>query len=55
MNIKMNDFVRNILQNKFYAFILLSDTRPKTPMHSYLRRCFATVMAPGPLHARKID
>jgi len=27
----MNDFVRNILQNKFYAccYILLSSTRPK--------------------------
>ena len=34
MNIKMNDFIGNILQNKFYAccYILLSGTRPK-------RRC----------------
>jgi len=31
VNIKMNDFVGNILQNKFYAccYILLSDARPK--------------------------
>jgi len=29
----MNDFVGNILQNKFYAcsYILLSSTRPKRP------------------------
>jgi len=34
VNIKMNDFVGNLLQNKFYpcCYILLSDTRPK-------RRC----------------
>jgi len=34
VNNKMNDFVRNILQNRFYAccYILLSGTRPK-------RRC----------------
>jgi len=31
VNIKMNDFVGNILQNKFYTccYILLSDTFPK--------------------------
>ena len=31
MNIKMNDFVGNILQSQFYAccYILLSGTRPK--------------------------
>jgi len=30
MNIKMNNFVGNILQNKFYAccYVLLSGTRP---------------------------
>jgi len=38
----MNDFVGNILQNKFYAccYILLSGT----PMHTYLRRCYTTVL-----------
>jgi len=41
VNIEMNDFVGNILQNKFYAccYILLSGTRPKrrcTP------NCYAT-------------
>jgi len=37
VNIKTNDFVGNILQNKFYAscYILLSGKRPK-------RRCTPT-------------
>jgi len=37
VNIKINDFVGNILQTKFYAccYILLSGTRPK-------RRCTPT-------------
>jgi len=49
MNIKMNDFVGNILQYKFYACcytILLSGTRPNrrcTPICG----CCATVGATG--------
>jgi len=37
----MNDFISNILQNKFYAccIILLSGTRPKLKCtHAFLRR-----------------
>jgi len=39
VNIKMNNFVGNILQNKFYTccYILLSGTRPK-------RRCTAAAL-----------
>ena len=43
MNSEMNDFVGNILQNKFYAcgYILLSRTRRCTPIcgASMLLRC----------------
>jgi len=35
VNIKMNDFVGNVLQNKFYVccYILPSGTRPKIDAH----------------------
>jgi len=43
VNIKMNDFIGNILQNKFYAccYILLSGTPPKRRCtHTCLQRCY---------------
>jgi len=46
----MNDFFGNILQNKFYAcyYILLPGTRPKRQcIHTYVRRCYATLGAAG--------
>jgi len=45
VNIEMNDFVGNILQNIFYAcyYILLSGTRPKRQCtHTYLRCLYGT-------------
>jgi len=43
VNDEMNDFVGNILQNTFYAccYILLYKY---TPMHTYLRHCYATLL-----------
>ena len=47
VNNAMNDFVRNILQYKFYAYcyIFLSGTRRCT--HSYLRRYYASYGTTG--------
>ena len=47
MNIEMNDFVGNILQDKFYAccYIFLSGTRPKRYAYLSAALCYSTLTA----------
>jgi len=47
VNIKINDFVGNILQNKFYATSCYQVHALNADAHLSSRRCYATLGATG--------